>query len=645
MTYPRLLKKPTLYVRIDLVGGGGTLRFSDRSHGRFGYEWVGLILGASGRSPGFDPVGMEVFNGSYSLTLNNCKPVFGLTRFSNLMVNNGLVGSAAWVYWAYEESLEPETIYYGICNSLSDVRAETCVVNLVDYVTVLEKRHPLVTATYDDYPGMDPDELGRVLPIIYGSPLRVPMLSVDAGGKTTLVEELPATQLMGRFAVSDASRMPLEDSFLIQIGSELIWIASRYQNLLTIGERGRNETEIVDHSAGAPLAEIQTAYPYLLANHPVVSIGDVSVEGVVQPSALYNAYTGQAWDSYPNYPGKAIVVFNTLPSIYKQTNMALEDNIRFWDGSSPTDGWSEYYDEEEIQKVFDLRDAEHDHAGAEASVTVLSASCLTNCENCMCSSSFRPTWGFNVMNIPEGTPRYFRFIFEYEVMKSVGISFICKFNGAYADYQTHCSGEVGKHIERFPDISTVVVPGYPDPSAHFYPLDGENRSFEYFVNGFFEFTTFAGGYPDGYFLIRKLEIEIVYDPIASTTGVKAALGTAPDGTIYRIGTVTLTGNSAADLVIGTHVAADCNGHPESRPDEVRRHMLVNMYGLSENNIDTSSFAEAGNQFDGRNYYFHLVVNEKKSFKEIQEQFLKQSRTAVYWIGDKEYMRFIPLPGE
>ena len=111
MTYPRLLKKPALYVRIDLVGGGATLRFSERTHYRFGYEWIGIIFNASGRNPGFDPVSMEVSNGSYTLTLNNSKPVFGLDRFSNLMVSNNLVTSEVWVYWAHEDSDALKTIY------------------------------------------------------------------------------------------------------------------------------------------------------------------------------------------------------------------------------------------------------------------------------------------------------------------------------------------------------------------------------------------------------------------------------------------------------------------------------------------------------------------------------------------------------
>ena len=649
MTYPRLLKKPALYVRIDLVGGGATLRFSERTHYRFGYEWIGIIFNASGRNPGFDPVSMEVSNGSYTLTLNNSKPVFGLDRFSNLMVSNNLVTSEVWVYWAHEDSDALKTIYYGICDSLTEIRAETCSLNLVDYVTLLEKRKPFSTATYEDYPGMDPDDLGRVIPMIYGSPLRVPMLSVDAGGKSTMITNLLATQLTGTFEVSDASRMPFSDPFTVQIDSELIRISSRNNDTLTIGERGYNSTEVVDHDAGAAIAEIQTGYPYLLANHPVTSITNVFVESIKQPSALYTAYTGQPGNEYPSIPGKAVVVFNTLPSIYKQTNMALEDNIRFWDGSEPNDGWSKYYSEEEIQEVFRLKDDGHTHAGDEASVATLSASCLTNCENCLCSYSLRPTWGFNTMNMTEGTPRYFRITFEYEVMKqvaSLAAPIACRFNGVDQDYQFQCVGTVGKHIERYPDVGAPgYAIGYPDNTAQFHPLDGENRTFEYFYHGFFEFVNFGGGYPDGYLLIRRLEIEIVYDPILSKSGNQPVLGQTPSGTLYRIGTVTLTGNSSADLVIGRDVAANVTGYSQTKPDEIRKHMLVNLYGLTSANYDSESFDEAGAQFDGRNYYFNVVLNEKMSFKEVQEMFLKQSRTALYWVGDKEYMRFIPLPGD
>lgn len=655
MPYPRYLKKPTVY--LELYTDYGTLRISERTHSRFGNEWMGLLKSVSGRSPEFDPDTLALSGGGFSFTVDNKRPVFGKNRFSDFKADYALVNAEAHVYWAREESTELKSLYYGVVESLSDVTLETCVVSLVDYTSVLSKSKPFPKATYDDYPGMDPDDSGKIINTIYGSVRRARCLAIDAGGKSTLVYDLEKTNIDGYIGVSDASRMPENGSFMVQVDSELINIAYRDGDSLWISERGANSTEIVTHNKGAPIAEIQTEYIYLLADHPVTSIGSIYVDGIRQPNADIITYTGGG-DDHPTFPNKAIVVFNTLPSIYKQTNMELVDNIRFYDGGDELDpnSFSDQYADSVIQKVFDY-EGDHTHEGDEPRIHSASASCydpfkslseqkLNPCDNCMCSNAQLPMWGFPGVDIPEGSVRAWRMVCTYEVEVPWASYFEVRFHpyssgpGSFLQWIQAPASEEGTFTAMFPNNP------FQDPSDlsdmnNWWPIGGgEDKYFWYYLAGGFSFSPYPGSTEDGFILIRELRFDFLVEPATGSGKVK--LGETPSGTIYRVGSVELSGNSSADAVIGAVVSADCTGYPQTRPDEIRKHMLTNFYGLTDP-YDTDSFDEAGEQFDSRNYQLGVVLNTEKTFQELQQEFMRQCRTSLYWIGNKEYMKFLPSP--
>jgi len=695
MTYPRHLKNPTVYVQF------GSMYISERTHYRFGEEWIGLILNLSGRNPSFDPSTMQVSNGSYTLALNNSKPVFGYDRFSDM---GRFIGHATYIYWAHEDSESYKLIYYGISAGLKQITLDSCVVEIVDYSTLLEKRSPWPIATYDDYPGMDPDDLGKVINTIYGSPERVPSLAVDAGGKTTIIEDITA-DFVGDIEITDGSRFPSQSSFVAQIDSELVLVSSRNGNTFNVTARGYNETIEVEHDKGANIAEIQTEYVYLLSDHPMSGIENVYVDDIRQKEIAdgdednnITKYCGAgdgsqnadgSWNSaYSGYEGKGIIVFHTLPSIYKQVNTSIEDDIRFTnDPNQDPSTLTPKYDLGEVQKVLELLEDPEGHKHQEEentlSRTTLSASCYdpalsdeeqyqNDCEHCMCGGDPQvlPVWGFPNASKPEGTPKYFKITFEYEVVRGLWESsgqFELRFHHGYSGgsaglflFSSACDGvninapNTTTYLDRSPDLYEGDYPDdYPDPDhvEHWYPCaGGQEHTWHYFTNSCFSFYIGGGvGFdPEGYFLIRRLEIEVAYEP--SKTKTNTQVGTAdedewaqlPGGVLYRVGTVTQSGNSTADMVIGKRVSADCTGYSYTRPDQIRAHMLSNLYGLD---YDSGSFGEAGTQFAGRNYNFHIVINQEVSFKALQELFFRQCRAILYWVGTKEYMKFLPLPGD
>lgn len=654
MSAPRILDKPTLYLTIT-THGGTVLRISERSHSYNGYEWIGLIVSASGSSPSIDPNTFESYAGSYSVTLNNSRPCFAEDRFSDLAASVSFANEEALLQWKYEGG-SLQTIYYGVVSSLSDIRYETCTIQLTDFSARLEKKAPWPIALENDYPGIDPDDVGKVINTIWGTVKRAPCLAIDAGGKTTLAEELPESQITGTFEISDGSKFPSGGSFTVQIENEQI-LVTRSGNVLTIMTRGYNGTDdyTTTHDKGQAIAEIQTEYVYLLADHPVTTISNVYVDGIrqIENITTYNGSSSQ----HSSYPGKAIIVFDVLPSFAKQINLAIDDQIRFTDKDDAS-RVSDLYQQGNPQLMFYM--TQHNHKpGADdipegkilASLHTCSATCTDDNQNCMINNNLNPHWTFTgqaateagigsgdllsstfvsttgisqVVSAPDGTPSWVRLIIDYTVVVPWTIS---------CDVMLHCNNApTGWHFGSI-NCSTEGTFSVTRPYTDLGWRGAGTYQWHEILNSYVSFLGI--GPSDGYILVRKVEMQVLYAPSDSSSS--PALGTLPDGSLYRVGTVSVTGNSSADVVIGKKVSADCTGYNVSRPDQVRASMLTNKYGVS---YDSTSFNEVGSLFSALGYTLGVCISESLSFKDIQDLFIRQCRTALYWIGDKEYMKLL-----
>lgn len=311
-----------------------TLYWSDRAWGSGssycvfnGQIYEPLVLAFDTIEMGeIDPVSYEVAVSEVRVTVSADVPVGGYSSLTEL-------------FSVYDPHYAPVTIQE-IPNGATDAtdaidrfvgKIENLENMLTDQVTLVCSGYELaVTNKFDhtivdttDYPDADPDDVGKMLPIAYGQAKRVPFLAVDAGWKTTIRDDITSTSPAdgGTMVVSDASGFPSSGAFTIQIDSEQIRIASRSGETLTLaasGARGYNSTTAAGHNSGSTCAEVQTEYVYLIG-HAVKAINDVYVDGVLQPTGNYTAYTGQSGDQYGSYGAKAAIVFNTLPIIARQT--------------------------------------------------------------------------------------------------------------------------------------------------------------------------------------------------------------------------------------------------------------------------------------------------------------------------------------
>lgn len=164
--------------------------------------------------------------------------------------------------------------------------------------------------SFGTYSYADPADIGKIGNIIYGSVQRVPCHAICARGASSLTADITAASPgnSGTLVLKDASRFPT-GAFVLQIESEQISIASRSGNTLTLassGARGYNSTTAAAHLTGAQAWEVSTDFHYLLADHPVKSIGDVYLDDQVLATGI-NKYTGQSGNEHASYPGKAVL--------------------------------------------------------------------------------------------------------------------------------------------------------------------------------------------------------------------------------------------------------------------------------------------------------------------------------------------------
>jgi len=192
----------------------------------------------------------------------------------------------------------------------------------------------------DTYPNADPDDIGKMSNICYGTLPNVPCRSVAAGAVDTLTEDLADGALT--FTVSGSSKIAFPaGTVVVQIDDEQIsgtyTTATRTFSSCT---RGYNSTIAAFHNKGASVAEVLSVYVYEIAGHPVKAIDAVYVDGVLQDAAIYTAYTGQTGDELTGYEGKAVVEFTVLPVVRKQINLGVDEGSHTHsDSNTPIITW------------------------------------------------------------------------------------------------------------------------------------------------------------------------------------------------------------------------------------------------------------------------------------------------------------------
>lgn len=304
----------TLYLT-DRTWGSGADRnvFNGQIYEPLVISWDTIEMGA------IDPITYETADSRASFVIDNSVPMGGANSFTRLFTSHDphfATVTISEIFAGATVADDKIDIFKGQIEDILDMAPDRVTITATGYEQAVNNKFPHIIVDTTTYPDADPDDVGKMLPIVYGSAKKAPFRSIASGPVTTLSEDITATD--ATLKLSDASLFSTTGTILVD--SEQITYTGKTGDSLTGCTRAANGTTAVSHNRGAMLGEIKTEYVYALG-HAVKAIHDVYVNGVKQEATEYTAYTGQTGDEHASYPGLAIISFPSWPQIKRDVDL------------------------------------------------------------------------------------------------------------------------------------------------------------------------------------------------------------------------------------------------------------------------------------------------------------------------------------
>ena len=634
-------------VRLVVITWSGlTVRLCDRVWGDDGSQCIfdgntyDCLIQSIGpfRQGRIDWLTWHTTGGEGSVSIDNTQPVAGEDRFSDLFstydphfadieIQELLLGGSGG-----PSSGDEISIFKGQIEDVSAMTPETVALALSGLEMSILNQFSIEICNDTDYAGADPDDIGKMFPEVWGRCSRVPLIAIDAGGITTIVDDMTSGSPTngGTLRISDGTAFPT-GAFILQIDAEQISIASRSNYTLTLaasGARGYGGTTAAPHDAGAACGEIQSTYLYAIA-HPVNAVSAVYVDGVRQ-SGNYSVYTGQPGSQHGTYNDRAVVQFNSLPQIVRQANLSLTDpgvtdTINFEDNDGHQHSQYRYailYAEAIQSNNGTLYPEEALGYGTEASNHLeigLAASDYTYLE-------FHGTKDFG------GDPKEIRIGVVYRMLNAPGgtqvtIQFQDQDDNVLTTLDTGLEATQTWLVDEW---DTLTNKSWADISGGRFYLDYK--------------TGYVGSANCCY--IWAVWIEVKYEEdTAYTTLDKGGVVSHP---------ISLDGNSVADSVIGQLVTADLIGYQDDgsgtytgtpnsiieNPADVLRHMLIAKCGLTTSELDSTAYSAARSALSTLNYRSSVCLLEKPVPRVLFAEIARQAKCLQWWDAGKHFVEMI-----
>jgi hypothetical protein len=502
--------------------------------------------------------------------------------------------------------------------------------------------------TADAYPDADPDDIGKMMNIVYGNVPQVPCRAIESGSADSLVAAITAVQTT--IELSDATYFA--NSGIIGIDAEQISYTGKSTNTLTGCTRGYNSTTATNHDAGAPVWEELSRFVYMIAGHPVKAIGDIYVDGV-RITAVCTKYTGQAGNILTGYTGRAVF---TVPSrltrqqaidLLLSDTIGVNDAIAIVDTIGVTDGIS-VSDTIWVVDAIGVDTGSHGHPASANEIVVWEFRAATP----------HGTYVNYAPNITDGslsTGAVWTNGGESNYI-TVSKAFYESFKGEPQAYRACImTGDLGGGTARIGNTLvscgtnwTVKRGNWIDTSASWATIN--TWTFNVYL---------PNNSPSG--SIIEVWLEIGYMPTvdahaadgvaktgsASKSGMATKSGTvtksgsaSKSGAVTRTGAVTLSGNSVADVRIGEVVTANVQGYQDDalgaytgtaaalieRPDHVFKHLWAVQMVAPLADIDTTTFTAAGVFYAAKAYKFAMLINAPVAASDLLMRLALQCRS-------------------
>jgi len=595
--------EPILLVQIAF--SGLTLYLCDRVWGDAGSECVHdsqlyeplVIKWGTIKCGKIHPITYEVAPGEASFTVDNNRPVGGADRFTELfssydphyttvtisMILQNVAGATSDEIDLFKGQIEDFT---GMTNKEVTVACSGYELDVAHKFS-----HDIVDAT--TYADADPDDIGKMLPQVYGQAKKVPFLAVDAGALSTLVSDVTASGTT--LTLSDSSAFP--SSGTVRVGAEEITYTGNSSNQLTGCTRGTGGTTAAAHDAGSGVAEDKSEYNYIIG-HAVKAIDAVYVKNVRQ-SGNYTAYTGQSGDEHASFPGKACIKFTADQVTQRLTDDVDVENRGVSDHNYAYSGGAK----EVLPVTWDSSDTTGKSFDGDG-------------------ISFAPTFDKTKNN--DG--------FSVTIHWSVTVNDLGTQGTLTLEADKPYDGS--SYSKDLFKIDTGAIDTEVSHPYIYYTSTDEPSSATRI-----KWTT-TGAF-DGDVDVTIEAIEIRFFGYEQTTA--------------RSGAVSYTGNSVADAVIGGIVAVDVDGFQDDgsgtytgsanalieRPDHILKHMLIDRCGLSASEIDSTSYTAAGTFYNTNSFTLAVVILQRPNVRALINRIAHQAKSIEFWEAGVHHLVHIP----
>ena len=261
----------------------------------------------------------------------------------HLALNHPLEQSPVELYlWldGLTNATAPQRLFRGYVKDI-EVPDETQVHLTIEDESTRFQKYIGTRISSEAYPFCDPDDVGKMIPIVYGSVTKLPCRCVEAGWVSSIVADILATD-----TTVTVSEVPAKYSLQLKtvtIDDEQILVQSAAGKVLTI-LRAQGGTLAAGHTKGSVIIEKKsTPLVYLAADHAVDTIGTImarvrgiDVDITSDCTKYLNIASGQLGGLYT---GKAGFTIPDFAKVAQRIQLALNDTIKLNDaGHSHTTG-------------------------------------------------------------------------------------------------------------------------------------------------------------------------------------------------------------------------------------------------------------------------------------------------------------------
>ena len=192
-------------------------------------------------------------------------------------------------------------LFHGRVNRVAPITAELVTIQCTTELPSMAGKWSYAT----DDTQVDPLDLGKRLPKIYGNAKRVPLVNKNVGWLSTFVDAVDSSET-GTKKITDGTGLP-SGSFDIRVDGEEMECSGAADTTLDIVAREQNGTAAAAHTAGAFFSELVGSATYAIADHAVDSLDNLYVVNPINGMLLRLDSGATPWT--PNLSGGTIAFF------------------------------------------------------------------------------------------------------------------------------------------------------------------------------------------------------------------------------------------------------------------------------------------------------------------------------------------------